>query len=143
MPCFNHYALLRLVAGFAFLSVNFRGSSTFGRAFERKVWSDLGHWELEDVVAARTFLIEQVCAPVLILSGRNDDRSPAGPIELYERKLKEAGKAIEVVWFDAGHIGAALQTELGIAYQEHMLRFAVRVLGQPSMDRPELDDLDT
>jgi dipeptidyl aminopeptidase/acylaminoacyl peptidase len=204
-----------LDAGFAFLSVNFRGSSTFGRAFERQVWGDLGHWELEDVVAARTFLIkegianasqvfltgasfggyltllgigkypelwaggmaespvvgletlyettggamrsvqisflggtpeeqperykassaltyvEQVRAPVLILSGRNDTRSPARPIELYEQKLKEQGKAIEVVWFDAGHISAALQAELGIAYQEHMLRFAARVLGQP------------
>jgi dienelactone hydrolase len=202
-----------LDAGFAFLSVNFRGSSTFGRAFERKVWGDLGHWELEDVVAARTFLIEegianasqvlltgasfggyltllligkypelwaggmaeapvvgletlyettggamrsvqlsflggtpeeqperyeassaltyveQVRAPVLILLGRNDTRSPARPIELYEQKMKEAGKAIEVVWFDAGHISAALQTELGIAYQGHMLRFAARVLG--------------
>src|SRR5262245_12990731 len=162
-----------LDAGFAFLSVNFRGSSTFGRTFERKVWGDLGHWELEDVVAGRTFLIEQgiatasevflagasvggyrvllgigkypelwaggmaeapvvgletlyetaggamrsvqmsflggtpeeqperykassaltyveqVRAPVLILSGRNDYRSPAGPIELYEQKIKD------------------------------------------------------
>jgi len=204
-----------LDAGFAFLSVNFRGSSTFGRAFERKVWDDLGHWELEDVVAGRTFLIEQgiatasqvfltgasfggyltllgigkypelwaggmaeapvlgletlyetaggamrsvqmsflggtpeeqperyrassaltyveqVRAPVLIVSGRNDYRSPAGPIELYEQKLKEQGKAIEVVWFEAGHISSTLQTELGIAYQEHELRFAARVLGQP------------
>lgn len=204
-----------LDAGFAFLSVNFRGSSTFGRAFERKVWGDLGHWEIEDVVAARTFLIEegianaaqvfltgasfggyltllgigkypelwaggmaeapvvgletlyettggamrsvqlsflggtpeeqperykassaltyveQVRAPVLILLGRNDTRSPARPIELYEQKMKERGKAIEVVWFDAGHISSTLQTELGIVYQEHMLRFAARVLGQP------------
>src|SRR5262249_15751208 len=48
-----------LDAGFAYLSVNFRGSSTFGLAFERKVWGDLGHWELEDVVAARTFLIQE------------------------------------------------------------------------------------
>jgi dipeptidyl aminopeptidase/acylaminoacyl peptidase len=49
--------------------------------------------------------VEQVRAPVLILTGRTDYRSPAGPIELYEQKLKELGKAIEVVWFDAGHIG--------------------------------------
>jgi dipeptidyl aminopeptidase/acylaminoacyl peptidase len=48
-----------LDAGFAFLSVNFRGSSTFGRAFERKVWSNLGHWEIEDVAAARAFLINE------------------------------------------------------------------------------------
>jgi len=204
-----------LDAGFAFLSVNFRGSSTFGRAFERKVWGDLGHWELEDVVAARAFLIEegianasqvfltgasfggyltllgvgkypelwaggmaeapvvgletlyettggamrsvqmsflggtpeeqperykassaltyveQVRAPVLILSGRNDARSPARPIELYEQRMKEHGKPIEVSWFDTGHISSALQPELGITYQEHELHFAARVLGQP------------
>ncbi|MBV9228057.1 MAG: S9 family peptidase [Chloroflexi bacterium] len=201
-------------AGFAFLSVNFRGSSTFGRDFERKVWGDLGHWEGEDVVAARAFLIEegianasqvfltgasfggyltllligkypelwaggmaeapvvgletlyettggamrsvqmsflggtpeeqperykvssamtyveQVRAPMLILLGRNDYRSPARPIELYEQKMKEAGKAIEVVWFDSGHISAVLQPGLGITYQEHELRFAAQVLGQ-------------
>jgi dipeptidyl aminopeptidase/acylaminoacyl peptidase len=75
--------------------------------------------------------VEQAQAPVLILLGRNDYRSPAGPIERYEQKLKEQGKAIEVVWFDAGHISSALQTELGIEHQEHMLRFAARVLGQP------------
>lgn len=204
-----------LDAGFAFLSVNFRGSSTFGRAFERKVWGNLGYWEGEDVAAARKFLVEQgianpsqvfltgasfggyltllligkypdlwaggmadapvvgletlyetmggamrsvqmsflggtpeeqperykassamtyveqVRAPVLILSGRNDYRSPSGPIELYEQKLKEQGKAIEVIWFDTGHISAALQADLGITYQEHMLRFAARVLGHP------------
>jgi dienelactone hydrolase len=204
-----------LDAGFAFLSVNFRGSSTFGRAFERQVWGDLGHWEIEDVVAARTFLIEQgvatasqifltgasfggyltllgigkypelwaggmaeapvvgletlyetargamrsvqmsflggtpeeqperykassamtyieqVRAPVLILSGRNDLRSPAGPIERYEQQMKADGKAIEVVWFDTGHIGAALQPDVGVTYQEYALRFAARALGHP------------
>lgn len=203
-----------LDAGFAFLSVNFRGSSSFGRAFERKVWGNLGYWEIEDVVAARTFLVEEgvanasqvfltgasfggyltllgvgkypklwaggmadapvvgletlyetargamrsvqmsllggtpeeqperyktssamtyierVRASVLIVSGRNDYRSPARPIELYEQKMKEQGKAIEVIWAEGGHISSVLQPELGIEYQEHMLRFATRVLGQ-------------
>ena len=41
--------------GFAWLSVNFRGSTTFGRDFLRKIWGDAGHWELEDMVAARDF----------------------------------------------------------------------------------------
>src|SRR5262249_51850614 len=71
--------------------------------------------------------VEQVRAPVLIVAGRNDYRSPAGPIELYEQKLKEAGKAIDVVWFEGGHISSVLQPELGMAYQEHELRFAARV----------------
>jgi len=29
-----------------------------------------------------------------------------------QQKLKEAGKAIEVVWFGGGHISAVLQSEL-------------------------------
>lgn len=44
--------------GFAFLSVNFRGSTTFGREFQQKIWGDVGHWELEDMVAARNFLVD-------------------------------------------------------------------------------------
>ncbi|HLJ67670.1 MAG TPA: prolyl oligopeptidase family serine peptidase, partial [Chloroflexota bacterium] len=36
--------------GFAFCSVNYRGSTTFGRDFERKIWGNLGHWEVEDMV---------------------------------------------------------------------------------------------
>jgi dipeptidyl aminopeptidase/acylaminoacyl peptidase len=75
--------------------------------------------------------IEQVQAPVLILSGRNDFRSPARPIELYEQKMKEHSKEIEVAWFDSGHISSVLQPVLGIAYQEYELRFAARVLDQP------------
>jgi len=81
------------------------------------------------VSSAMTY-VEQVRAPMLILLGRNDYRSPARPIELYEQKMKEAGKAIEVVWFDSGHISAVLQPGLGITYQEHELRFAAQVLGQ-------------
>ena len=41
--------------GFAWLSVNYRGSTTFGRDFLQKVWGDAGHWELEDMVAARDY----------------------------------------------------------------------------------------
>lgn len=45
--------------GFAWLSVNFRGSTTFGRAFKEQIWGDVGHWEVEDVVAGRAWLVEQ------------------------------------------------------------------------------------
>jgi len=45
--------------GFAWLSVNFRGSTAFGRDFQSKIWGDAGHWELEDMVAARDFLVGQ------------------------------------------------------------------------------------
>lgn len=45
--------------GFAFLSVNYRGSVSFGRAFQEQIWGDIGHWEVEDMVAARTWLVDQ------------------------------------------------------------------------------------
>ncbi|GCE15798.1 S9 family peptidase [Tengunoibacter tsumagoiensis] len=46
-------------AGFAYLSVNYRGSTGFGREFQDRILGDLGHWEVEDIVAARVWLIEQ------------------------------------------------------------------------------------
>lgn len=56
--------------GFAFLTINYRGSITFGRAraFQNNIYCDIGHWELEDIVAARTWLIEQgIALPKAIL----------------------------------------------------------------------------
>lgn len=203
-----------LDAGFAYLTINYHGSITFGREFERSIWGDLGHWEIEDMVAARQWLVDQgiaqpeaifltgwsyggyltllglgkhpdlwaggmagiaiadwaiqyedsaetlkgyqralfggtpeeqpqryidsspityatnVRAPVLIIQGRNDTRTPARPIEMYEKLMREQGKEIEVIWFDAGHIGSFTQVERSIEHQEFMLRFAYRVLGQ-------------
>ena len=45
--------------GFAFLSVNYRGSTGFGREFQEKINGDVGRWELEDMLAARLWLIEE------------------------------------------------------------------------------------
>lgn len=45
--------------GFAFASINYRGSTTFGRDFQQKVIGDLGNWEVEDMVAARNWLVEE------------------------------------------------------------------------------------
>jgi len=45
--------------GFAYCAVNYRGSTTFGREFEQKIWGQPGHWEIEDLVAARAWLVEQ------------------------------------------------------------------------------------
>ena len=45
--------------GFAFLTVNYRGSTGFGREFQEKINGDVGHWELEDMLAARLWLVEQ------------------------------------------------------------------------------------
>lgn len=45
--------------GFAFLTVNYRGSTTFGKKFQEEIWGNLGRWEIEDIVAARDWLIER------------------------------------------------------------------------------------
>ena len=197
--------------GFAFLTINYRGSTTFGRDFQEKIWGDIGHWEMEDLAAARNWLVnegisppdailltgwsyggyntlmglskwpdlwaggmagvavsdwammyedsadtlkgyvvalfggtpqekpeqyrisspltyaESVKAPILIIQGRNDTRTPARPIEVYEQKLKALGKPIEVHWYEAGHMGRGIEQD--IQDLEMMLRFAYRVLG--------------
>jgi len=201
--------------GFAYLTVNYRGSTTFGKQFEEHIWRDLGHWEVEDMVAARDWAIKEgiaapdqilltgwsyggyltlqalgmrpdlwaggmagiaiadwtmsyedsadtlrgyqvslfggtpeekrdvyaksspitysdaVRAPLLIIQGRNDTRTPARPIRVYEQKLRALGKAVEVHWFDAGHMGGFADAELGIDHQERMMEFAQRVLDGP------------
>ena len=45
--------------GFALLTVNYRGSTGSGRDFQEKINGDVGHWELEDMLASRRWLIEQ------------------------------------------------------------------------------------
>jgi dipeptidyl aminopeptidase/acylaminoacyl peptidase len=196
--------------GFAYLTINYRGSTTFGREFLEKIWGNVGYWEVEDMVAARTWLVtqgiakpdhvfltgwsyggyltlqglgthpelwaggmagiavadwamahvdttdtlrsvralrfggtpeeiperyaasspityaEQVKAPVLIIQGRNDTRTPPRSIEMYEAKMKSLGKDVEVHWFDAGH--GSFSVEQNIQFQELMLRFAYRIL---------------
>lgn len=72
--------------------------------------------------------MENVSAPVLIIQGRNDTRTPARPVEVYEQKMRALGKPIEVHWYDAGHLGSFAQVELSIQHQELMLRFAYRVI---------------
>lgn len=195
--------------GFAYCALNYRGSLTFGRAFKEQIWGDIGHWELEDLVAARAYLVKQgfalpeavflfgesyggfmilfalgkrpelwaggmpmvaiadfalayedasdalksffaglfggtptqkpeqyaasspityaenVRAPIYIMQGKHDTRTPPRQIELYEAKLKALGKPIEVEWFDAGHTG--LSAEQWIHFQERMLVFAQNV----------------
>ncbi|PSB33689.1 prolyl oligopeptidase family serine peptidase [Stenomitos frigidus] len=199
--------------GFAWLSVNYRGSTTFGREFERAIWGQLGHLEVEDLVAARHWLVaqglaqtdaifltggsyggyltlqtlgkypdlwaggmadvaiadwflmyedqaetmrgtqrslfggtpqekpeahraaspityaEQVTAPILVIQGRHDTRCPARQMQVYEAKLRSLGKAIDVHWFDAGHVMG--HNEQNLRDQETRLRFVYQVLQQP------------
>lgn len=54
--------------GYAWLSVNYRGSTTFGKDFERAIWGQLGQLEVDDMVAAHAWLIEnKVAHPQQIL----------------------------------------------------------------------------
>lgn len=45
--------------GYAYLTINYRGSPTFGKEFQEQIWGDMGHWEVEDMVAARDWLIQE------------------------------------------------------------------------------------
>lgn len=202
--------------GFAFLTINYRGSTTFGRTFLEQIWGNLGRWEVEDMVAAREWLVAQgiadparvlltgwsyggyltlqalgtrpdlwaggmagiavadwaishadttdtlrgwraarfggtpeevperyaasspityaqhVKAPVMIIQGRSDTRTPPRSVQAYEAKMKALGKSIEVHWFDAGH--GSLVVDQAIEHHELMLRFAQRILGLPRMN---------
>jgi dipeptidyl aminopeptidase/acylaminoacyl peptidase len=197
--------------GFAYLSVNYRGSVTFGRDFKEAIWGRPGELEVRDIVAGRQWLIdngiaradeifkvgwsyggfltlhtlgtapglwaggmagiavadwvseyedendvlrafdralfggppeekmelyvkaspityaEHVDAPVLIIQGRNDSRCPARQVELYEARMRQLGKPIEVIWFDAGHAAGA-DVERAIEHHSAMMDFATRIL---------------
>ncbi len=45
--------------GFAFLSVNYRGSTTFGKAFQEAIWGHPGRWEVDDMAAGARWLVAQ------------------------------------------------------------------------------------
>ena len=220
METFHARAQAWLDHGFAFLTINYRGSTTFGRTFKESIWGRPGELEVRDIVAGREWLVdngiarsdevfltgwsyggfltlqtlgvapglwaggmagiavadwvseyedendvlraydralfggppderylaayqraspinyaEQVDAPVLVIQGRNDTRCPARQVEDYEVRLRELGKPIEVVWFDAGHAAYA-DVERTISFQERMLEFAQRVLGERRVATP-------
>ncbi|MBN8592248.1 MAG: S9 family peptidase [Anaerolineae bacterium] len=45
--------------GFAYLTINYRGSTTFGKDFEKAIWGRLGSVEVEDMAAARDWLVSE------------------------------------------------------------------------------------
>jgi dipeptidyl aminopeptidase/acylaminoacyl peptidase len=73
-----------------------------------------------------------VRAPVLVIQARNDTRTPARQMVMYEAKLRELGKSIEVHWFEGGHQGARADVEQAIEHIELMLSFACRVVRKTS-----------
>lgn len=55
---FSPVAQAWLSEGFAWCSINYRGSTTFGREFREQITGDIGHWELADMIAARRYLVD-------------------------------------------------------------------------------------
>ncbi len=54
--------------GYAYLTVNYRGSTSFGRDFKEQIWGDLGNLEVDDMAAARNWLVgEGIARPDAIL----------------------------------------------------------------------------
>ena len=45
--------------GFAFFTLNYRGSTGFGREYEQAIWGAVGRRELDDMVAARETLVRE------------------------------------------------------------------------------------
>ena len=194
--------------GFAFFSLNYRGSTTFGYDFQHAIDGNLGDLEVDDIACGVQWLLdngiaqpgailktgvsyggyltlqslgkrpdlfaagmavvaiadwrlmyedqagtlrgyqrsmfggtpdekpeahqkaspityaERIQAPILVLQGANDTRCPARQMQVYEQRLRELGKSIELHWFDAGH--GSLAVEEQIAHQELLLEFAYR-----------------
>jgi dipeptidyl aminopeptidase/acylaminoacyl peptidase len=44
--------------GFAFCSVNYHGSVTFGKKFEKSIWGNLGDLEVQDMASAYRWLVD-------------------------------------------------------------------------------------
>lgn len=61
-PQFAPSAQCWLDHGFAFLSVNYHGSVTFGKAFEKSIWGNLGDLEVQDMATAYTWLVDNKIA---------------------------------------------------------------------------------
>ena len=194
--------------GFAFFSLNYRGSTTFGYDFQHAIDGNLGDKEVDDIAAGVDWLLAQgiaqpgallktgasyggyltlqtlgrrpelfaggmavvaiadwtlmyedqagtlrgyqrsifggapdelpeahrkaspityaadIQAPILVLQGENDTRCPARQMRVYEGRLNELGKSIEIYWFDAGHGSLAIAEQ--IHHQKLMLDFAYR-----------------
>ncbi len=57
--------------GYAVCSLNYRGSTTFGREYQQAIWENIGHWETEDLAATAAWLVENgVASPgSIVLTG--------------------------------------------------------------------------
>jgi dipeptidyl aminopeptidase/acylaminoacyl peptidase len=54
--------------GFAFATINYHGSTTFGKDFEKAIWGKLGQQEVDDMAAAYAWLVEnRIAQPDAVL----------------------------------------------------------------------------
>jgi dipeptidyl aminopeptidase/acylaminoacyl peptidase len=56
---FNAEAQAWVDQGFAFLTLNYRGSTGFGRDYEQAIWGRVGELETADLAAAQAFLVDE------------------------------------------------------------------------------------
>lgn len=65
---FSPHAQCWVDHGFAFFTLNYHGSTTFGQAFEKSIWCNLGDLEVQDMAAAQKWLVEnKIAQPDAIL----------------------------------------------------------------------------
>jgi dipeptidyl aminopeptidase/acylaminoacyl peptidase len=64
-----------------------------------------------------------------VFQGANDSRCPRRQYEAYEEKMRELGKEIETVWFDAGH--GSYVNDVVIEHTEKTLEFLYDHVGTP------------
>jgi len=59
--------------GFAFFTLNYHGSITFGKAFEKSIWGNLGDLEIEDMAAVYKWLVDNKIAQpdAVLLTGES------------------------------------------------------------------------
>jgi len=74
--------------------------------------------------------VEAVQAPVLVLAGANDPRCPLRQIDNWLAAAEQAGKAVEVYRFDAGH--GSLVVDERVRQMRAELEFVARHLGLPA-----------
>lgn len=94
--------------GYAYLELNYRGSTTFGKRFQEAIRGDVGHWEVEDIVAARRWLVGRNIAPAdgVLLTGA----SYGGFLTLYAMSVHPR------LW--AGGIAEVALADWALAYQD-------------------------
>ena len=101
------------------------------RAFDRSLFGGSPS-EVPDRYARSSPLthVESVRVPVLVLAGANDPRCPIRQIDNWIAAAEQAGAAVEVYRFDAGH--GSLVVDERVRQMRTELEFVARQLGLPA-----------